>query len=89
MAKSVSRSRSRARARGCAGRISLCMAGEGAQALARQQVRMRGPVEQALVAVEAVARRRIVTPRHGVDEVERRLAAYEVFVGEAVILDNL
>ena len=70
-------------------RIRLCVAGEGAQALARQQVRVRGPVEQALVAVEPVARRGFIAPRHGVDEIERRFAADEVFRAEAMILDNL
>ncbi len=63
---------------GRAGWIRLCVAGEGAQALAGQQVRVRRPVEQALIAVEPVPRRRLIAPRHGIDEVERRFAADEV-----------
>ncbi len=57
------------------GWIRLRVAGEGAQALARQQVRVRRPVEQALEAVEPVPRRRFVAPGRCIDEVERRLAA--------------
>ena len=59
-------------------RIGLRVAGEGAQALAGQQVRVSRPVEQALVAVEPVPRRRFVASRYGIDEVERRLAADEI-----------
>ena len=79
----------RASARAAAGGIRLRAAGEGAQALSGQQVRVRRPFEQALVAVEPVARRRLVAARHRVDEIERRIAADEIPLAEAVVLDNL
>ena len=69
--------------------LRLRAAREGAQALSRQQVCVRRPFEQALVAVEPVPRRRLVAAGHRIDEVEGRIAADEVALREAVVIDNL
>ena len=50
---------------------------------------VRRPVEQAFVAVEPVPRRRLIAPRYGVDEIQRRFAADEVVHPKAIILYNL